>query len=118
IAWIAFGTPNVGLYFPISFVGELPMAFGDASSASTSIEERTADLLKLAHGKDADRARLVLALERLQTRFDQDADDFLARVHEHPHSVSLMATEMMESHVHLFNKEYRRLFGVEERPAA
>ena len=59
------------------------------------------------------------ALERLQTKFDQDADDFMARAHDYtqhgkPYLVRQIATEMMHAHVELFVKEYRRLFGIED----
>ena len=97
--------------------GERPGAFAEGLPESPSIQQRTLELQKLALGKD--RAKLTTALERLQTRFDQDADDFLAKAHDYtqhgkPYLVGPIATEMMHSHVELFDKEYRQLFGIED----
>ncbi len=118
IAWIAFGTPKVALHFPICLTGELPAAFGEGTPAAPTIQQRTHELLKLAQGKD--RNKLAQALERLQTKFDQDAEEFLLRAHDFlhhgkPYLISQLATEMMHQHVELFEKEHRALFGVEER---
>jgi hypothetical protein len=117
LAWIAFGPPKVALYFPLCLIGELPAAFAERIPAAPSIQERTQELQKLTHGKD--RTKLTAALERLQTKFDQDAEDFLAKAHDYaqhgkPYLVGQIATEMMHNHVLLFETEYRRLFGVEE----
>ncbi len=120
LAWVAYGTPKVAVHFPICFVGELPAAFSHAQPAWTSIEERAHDLMKLATENELDRSKLVVALEHLQTRFDQDAEDFLVRAHEFQqrgkaNQIAHLATAMMNSHVDLFDKEFLRLFGVEDR---
>jgi hypothetical protein len=119
LVWVAFGTPKVAVYFPISLAGELPAAFGAGQPDAPTIQQRTLDLRMLAAGKDEDRNKLEAALERLQTRFDQDAEDFLVKTHQlaAPHQATLLAelaSEMMRHHVDLFDKEYRRLFGLEE----
>lgn len=112
VVWIAFGSPTVMLHFPICLAGELPAAFGDASR---SVQERTMELEKLAHGKD--RAKIEDGIERLQTRFDQDAEDFVLKTHQHnqPGQWPSIATEMMHHHVEAFDQEYRRLFGLEQK---
>jgi hypothetical protein len=120
IAWIAFGTPKVAVHFPICLVGELPAAFGEGTPSSPTIQQRTQELAKLAQGNQKDRSKLELALERLQTKFDQDAEDFLQRAHDFvhhgkPYLLPQIATELMHHHVELFEKEHRALFGVEER---
>jgi hypothetical protein len=120
IAWIAFGTPKVAVHFPICLNGELPAAFGEGTPAAPTIQQRTQEMVKLAQGKEKDRTKLSLALERMQTKFDQDAEEFLLRAHDFlhhgkPHLISQLATEMMHQHVELFEKEHRALFGVEER---
>ena len=120
VAWVAFGAPKVAVHFPICLAGELPAAFSEGMPAATTIQERTQDLQKLAQGKEKDRSKLTAALERLQTKFDQDAEEFLSKSHEslqHGKSylIPQLATEMMHQHVELFDKEYRRLFGVEEQ---
>lgn len=116
IAWVAFGAPKAAVYFPLCLIGELPTGFADSIPASPSIQQRTLDMLKLASGKD--RNRLTAALERLQTKFDQDAEDFLLKAHDYvqhgkPYLVRQIATEMMHSHVELFDREYRQLLGLE-----
>ncbi len=120
LAWVAFGTPKASLYFPVCLLGELPAGFAESIPAAPSIQQRSLDLQELSPGRD--RGRLVAALERLQTRFDQDADDFLAKAHDYTqhgkqYLVRQVATEMMYSHVEMFNKEYRQLLGIEV-PAA
>ena len=62
---------------------------------------------------------MASTLERLQTKFDQDADEFLAKAHDYaqhgkPYLVRQIATEMMHNHVAQFEMEYRRLLGIEE----
>jgi hypothetical protein len=111
VAWIAFGSPRVAIHFPICLAGELPAAFGDSPQ---SIQLRTLEIEKLAHGKDL--AKVELAVERLQMRFDQDAEDFVLKTHRHaqPSQWPSLATEMMHHHVEAFEQEYRRLFGIEQ----
>jgi hypothetical protein len=117
IAWVAFGPPKVALSFPLCLIGELPAALAEGSLMSPSIQQRTLVLQELRHGKD--RTKLTSALERLQTKLDQDAEDFLLKAHDYtqhgkPYLVAQIATEMMHNHVTLFETEYRRLLGVEE----
>ena len=117
LAWVAFGTPRVALYFPLCLNGDLPGAFAEGTPESLTIQQRTVELQKVAQGQD--RAKLTSALERLQTRFDQDADDFFSKAHDYthhgkPHLVGQIATEMMHSHVELFDKECRHLLGIED----
>lgn len=119
VVWLAFGPPQVAVYFPICLAGEVPSAFRTAMPMITTIEDKTHELLKLTQGKDLDRSKVTLALERLQTKFDQDADELNSRSHDYliqgkPHLIAPFATEMMHHHVELFDKEYRRLFGVED----
>jgi hypothetical protein len=116
ITWFAFGTPKAALYFPLCLVGNLPAAFGEGTAAP-SIQQRTLELQHMAQTKD--RGKLISALERIQTRFDLDADDFVAKAHDYaqhgkPYLVSQLATEMMHAHVELFDREYRRLLGIED----
>lgn len=117
VAWIAFGIPKIPLHFPVCMQGELPAGFSEGIPASPSIQQRVLELQKLAHGKD--RASFTTALERLQARFDQDAEDFLARAHDYsqhgkPYLVRQLATEMMHNHLDAFDREYRRLLGMED----
>ncbi len=115
VAWIAFGDPRAAVYFPVCLAGDLPTVFG-----AGTIEECARQLAKLATGKERDRERLTQALERLQLRFDQDAEDLQAKAHDLANSgkqrqLGPIATEMMHQHVEQFGQEYRRLCGVEEK---
>jgi len=120
MAWVSFGAPRVALHFPICLAGDLPPAWGVGHPESPSLQQCTQELEKLALGTPKDRDRLALALERLQTRFDMDAEEFLLKAHErapqgNPLSLAPLATEMMHSHVQAFEKEYRRLFDLETK---
>jgi hypothetical protein len=122
VAWLAFGPPEVSVYFPICLAGEIPAAFGAALPMTTTIEDRTLELQKLIYNKERERSRITIAMEKLQTKFDQDSEELFARAHDYasrgkPHLVGAFATEMMNQHVELFDKEYRRLFGIEEKRA-
>lgn len=120
VAWVAFGAAKVAVHFPLCLAGELPVAFAEGLPASPSIQQRVQDLQKLSHGKEKERARLTSALERLQARVDQDAEDFQAKAHEcllhgKPYLIGQRATEMMHQHVELFSKEHHLLMGVEDK---
>ena len=87
------------------------------SSPRKAPETATSGKRSSTHGKD--RTKLTSTLERLQTKFDQDSEEFLAKAqdyaqHGKPYLVGQIATEMMHNHVALFETEYRRLLGVEE----
>jgi len=121
VAWVAFGAPRVALYFPICMMGDVPAAFRGGHPESPTIEQRTRELEKLGPGKPKDRNKLTMTLEKLQVRFDQDVEEFLGKAHACMHQgneryISQLATEMMQSHVELFEKEYRQLFNMEEKP--
>ncbi len=115
LAWHAFGKPKVALYFPICLVGELPDAF--RADADESIQKCTAELRRQARGSEG--IKVVHAMERLQAKFDQDADDFLIRTHTRRHGdnypIVSCATEMMDHHVAMFRSECDHLVGVPAR---
>ncbi len=116
IAWHAFGKPKVALFFPICLAGELPEAF--RADADQSIQKCTAELRRLTRGKDG--MAVVHALERLQVKFDQDADDLLARATEarrrgDAFPIASCASEMMSHHVAMFRAEFDRLVGTHTR---
>jgi len=108
VAWVSFGLPMVSLAFPVCMIGELPASFGDSVLGAPSIQERTRDLM------NTDRAGLADIIDRLQSKFDQDADEFLFKAHDYAqhgktYLVSQLATEMMHHHVTLFETECRGL---------
>jgi hypothetical protein len=118
VAWLAYGTPNVAIHFPLCLIGDLPAAFGECGPTTASIQQQVNELHQFAHRKDS--AKLTPMLERVQAKFDQDAEEFLLKAHDYrehgkPYLVSQIATEMMQHHAELFDTEYRRLFGLEER---
>jgi secernin len=123
IAWVAFGPPRVSLAFPLFLIGELPAAWVGGHPEMPTIEDRTRDMARLAQEKAEAASNVTYALERLQTRFDQDAEEFIARAHDYvlqgnPGPLAQMATQMMHQHVEAFEKEYRHLFNIADRPAA
>ena len=73
VAWIAFGTPKLAIYFPICLAGDLPAEYSEGTPSAT-IQQRIHDLAKLP-----DRGKLAQAIERLQTKFDLDTEEFQTR---------------------------------------
>jgi hypothetical protein len=120
LAWVAFGAPHVAVYFPVPMVGDLPEALQEGGHDHATIEGQTRELLAFHSGKDHERGQLAIALERLQTRFDMDAEAFLARSHELAQQgksflIPQIASDMMLQHADLFAKEYRQFAGVSTR---
>jgi hypothetical protein len=119
LAWCAFGTPRVAVYFPVWIDGELPAALHDADPEGTDVWQQTHDLLALATGSDEDVPELREGLERLQATFDQDVEAFLPEARamkRQGESVRLRngTTALMQKHSALFARECRRLHGVAE----
>lgn len=117
VSWIAFGPPQVALYFPVPLLGELPDALQDGGHDGATVEGRAHDLLKLVPAKGS---KLTNALERLQTKFDVDADAFLTKARELARSgktslIPQLATDMTHQHVEMFDNEYRQLAGITDR---
>jgi hypothetical protein len=117
MAWMAFGPPKVAVYFPICLAGELPAEFGEGTPACPNIQQRVQDMIRVA-GKDKERSKLAMTIERLQIRFDQEADEFSHRAvdylhHGKPYLISQLATEMMHQQVAMFEREYRAFLGIE-----
>ena len=73
--------------------------------------------VELAGGGDPPEPQ---SLERLQAEFDRDVEAFLPRAwllkqQKDRHRLHTDATALMQKHVRLFQKECRRLRGVQER---
>jgi hypothetical protein len=126
LAWVAFGPPQLPLYFPLCLNGDLPVDFGDSIPVAPSIQERLIELHKATHRKERDQARLLLAIEKLQVRFDQDAEEFQLKARElhtrgQTRRIADLATDMMRTHAELFATEHRKFLGREQpvtpRPA-
>jgi secernin len=119
LAWISCGAPNIGLHFPLCLCGELPPAWAGGHPENPTIEQHARELENLARDDASQRSKIQQMLERLQVRFDQDAEEFLIKGYEcnlrhNSNLLSQLATEMMHNHVDLFGKEYRRLLDVKE----
>jgi hypothetical protein len=97
VAWTALGPTRLSVFFPLLLEGELPAAFapmhegtaseshfaaphrsfGEAAEPSESVWQRLPALTDILKDQEAmDRA--WEALDRLQARFDQEAEDFVA----------------------------------------
>jgi secernin len=76
IAWCCPGPPCIGVYLPVLLEGELPAAFGSAG-----LENVHAAMTLLLGHIDGDRSLYELARDaagRLQTRLDQQTEEFVA----------------------------------------
>lgn len=79
-AWCAFGPPCLSVYFPVFLDGELPEAFtaGGEQPTGGSLWWRGHRLIEQLR-RDPDRAAEVSEVfDRLQARFDQEAEEFAA----------------------------------------
>jgi secernin len=78
VAWVAFGPPCIGVYFPVFLDADLPRPFAlDGSEPGSHWGQVQALGERLRH----DRARGALVREtfgRLQACFDQDCEEFVA----------------------------------------
>jgi len=119
VSWIAFGPPQVALFFPMLLAGEVPHAYREGAT----LEGRTHELLTLNLDKGKERNQLTTALERLQTKFDLGTDEFLTKARDLTRSgkstsIPQLATDMMHLHVEMFDNEYRQLLGVSDGGAS
>lgn len=117
LAWCSFGPPQAALWFPVPLTGELPSVFGPGHPESPTLAARLGQLFQQAEESNADP--LCEALERLQATFDREADEFLERAgpmrrQGNYQLVAALATVMMQRHVELFEKEWRKLNGIPE----
>jgi secernin len=80
LAWCAFGPPCLGVYFPIFLDGELPAPFrtGDREESDDSIWWRTHQLNRRLFGHPERAAEVCAAFDRVQARFDQEAEECAA----------------------------------------
>ena len=123
LAWCAFGKPRAAVYIPVWLDGDVPAALHGASAEGVDLWQQTRDLRALATESDEERDRLSEALERLQTTFEQDVEDFLPQARMLKRQGDRMrlnhqATALMQKHIGMFAKEYRTLFGGGEAAAA
>jgi hypothetical protein len=119
LAWCAFGPPGAAVHFPIWLDGHVPSAFYECSADGTDLWQQTQDLLAFSETTEDNRLRLIGALERLQTQFEQEVEAMLPQarfwkrqgesVHWHN-----QATALMERHVARFARECRQLHGLAE----
>ena len=121
VAWVAYGSPRVALYFPVLLLGNLPSAYGEGRADAPSIQDLTLELETHVRGNDKRLARLEPVLERLQAKFDHDAEAFLTRAREgqRPGSSPALrqqAGDMMQEHVALFERECEAFLGHDSRP--
>ncbi len=76
--WCAFGPPCATVYFPVCLDGDAPssFAFGQVSQNAARLWEGPAHLARLYVADPEQRGRVQAALERLQSRFDQEFEEF------------------------------------------
>ncbi len=116
VVWCAFGPPCLSVYFPVLLDGELPAAFscGAAQFHADSLWWR-AQQLAGSVGTDPRRAALVReTLDRLQARFDQQAEEYAAEAAESRRlgegaELPRLAGSLMQSHLERFDEAVQRL---------
>jgi len=81
LAWCAFGPPCVAVYFPVFLTGELPDAFTLSASVpiGDSIWWRSYRLHEQLRADPERVPEVCAAFDRLQARFDQEAEEFAPR---------------------------------------
>jgi dipeptidase len=119
VYWVALGAPCLGVYFPLLLEGELPQAL---AGEPAELWRRTQQLLQYC-GSDRRRwQRLRERLGRLQTRFEQELDEFMmeaATLKQRGELPQLrrLAGSMMQSHVERFEETAQQLL-MPESPMA
>jgi hypothetical protein len=116
LAWCAFGPPAYALYFPLCPLGALPVAFGlPAHPESPSIAQCIRQLPELVRSGRVELGSMAEMLERLQTLFDQDAEQFLQKARTAgPGGSGSLATTLMQRHAEMFEEAWRQLCGSTE----
>jgi secernin len=107
VAWCAFGPPCTSVFFPVFFQGELPAAFtsGGRDPDPDSLWWRV-HLFDEQVQRDAEQwARTRDAFARLQARFDQETEEFVAGATAlAPPDLQRQATLFMEHNLEEFDK--------------
>jgi dipeptidase len=111
VYWIALSAPCLGVYFPLLLVGDLPPAL---TGEPAELWLRTQQLLAYANHDRRRWLRLRERLGQLQTRFEQQLDEFLTEAAllkaagEAP-QLRRLATSLMQSQVERFEETAQQL---------
>jgi secernin len=114
VAWVAFGSPDTAISFPVCLAGEIPLPLSDPNATPQSIQAQTRLLEGLARSQS--RAKVHEMVEKLQAAFDQGAEEFLLKAQLARHqdrALSQLATEMMSRHVEMFDSECSSVLGLD-----
>jgi len=101
IAWYCPGPPCVGVYLPLVLAGDIMEACGASAS---DIHDRFADLLCQALRSRSDWDLCRDSLGRLQARFDQEAEEFVAEAVESSPELGRRATLFMRHALERFEE--------------
>jgi secernin len=119
VVWCAFGQPCLAVFFPVILEGELPgaLAGGTQGAAAGGPGGRVRMVEEYLRRDPAQWALARDALGRLQARFDQDADEFVAEAvalkrNGATGDVQRLATLFMQNNLEQFEKV---LDGLRER---
>jgi hypothetical protein len=113
VFWVALGPPCISVHLPVVLGGDLPAAYACEAGGLWSRMRQ----LAVHNGKDARRwLRAREALGRLQTRFEQDMEEFLAESASLKRSgahgdLSRLAGSLMQSHVERFEETLQSILG-------
>ncbi|HYT93558.1 MAG TPA: C69 family dipeptidase, partial [Gemmataceae bacterium] len=118
VAWCAFGPPCISVHFPILLDGDLPASFGWGASEFNpeSLWWQTQQLFD-SLGADSLRWDLVRdTLDRLQSRMEQEVEEFTAEAAVVPlagshrrEELRRLASSLMQSHLERFEEVLQRL---------
>jgi secernin len=107
--WYAFGPPCDHVYFPLFLEGDLPPAYllGSREGAALSFWQGLSRIDQMPRANPGRWEQLRDELDRLQSRFDQEAEEFAQeglalRRQDHVAELARRATALMEHHVELF----------------
>jgi secernin len=121
VAWIAFGPPCTGVYFPIPLAGELPPALQTSGTEPGCVVWRSMGRLLAQCRQDAKRWKLVREeLARVQARFESNCRDLLAdaaqlRAAGNRTELERLAASFMQHNVECFDEVCEKLCPGGER---
>ncbi len=115
VAWCAYGPPCASVYVPVFLDGELPEAFtrGSAHPDLKSLWWQTQVLLSAMSSDSEHWSSLRHVLAGLQTRIDQETEDFLGEYaslrQAEPLSFERQAGLFMQNHAEQLETEFQRI---------
>jgi dipeptidase len=124
LAWCCFGPPCLGVYFPVFLAAELPapLCTGGAQATHDSLWWRTQQLTQHLRSNPDQAAEVCAAFDRLQARFDQEAEELIAAGQkapkERPSEWQRQVSALLQHCVERYQEALNRLVQTEAALAA